>query len=296
MSVRALAALAVLWAAVVLTGCASSRGPRFPPPEVLPGYDQTAARFNARVERLNRVWARANLTLRSPKESGGTSVDRAEGYLQLEQPDRTSLSVMKLGETYYYLGSDSDGYWWLDLSDRDHKTALYGRHAEATPELVAELGLPVHPRELLDLFAITPLPVRTEGELAPPGAVDWDAGLGMLRVVSPAMWGERVVWFDPVTLAPQRVELRDGRGRARATCELSRYISAPVRGDGRVPPKLASQYRVEMPATGVRATLELYGAENKPINPRAFDFADLVESYGVDEVFLLRPTGAVGGE
>ncbi len=296
MTVRTLAAIAAVLFAAVLGGCATTDGPRFPRPEVVPSYGQAASRFNARVARLDRVWSRVNLTLRTPKDSGGTNVDRAEGYLQLEQPDKTALSIMKLGETYFYLGSDAEGYWWLDMSDSERKTAIYGLHAEATPELVGQLGLPVHPRELLDLCGITPLPVRGDGGSVEPGAADWDEKLGMLRIETGAMWGRRVLWFDPVTMAPQRVELRDGRGRVRATCEMGRYISAPVRGDGRVPPKLASQYRVEMPETGVRATLELYGAENKPINPRAFDFDDLVESYGIDEVFALRPGPASEGE
>jgi hypothetical protein len=211
--VRVLAAIASVLCAVVLGGCVTDGGPRYPEPAVVPGYAEAAARFNARVARLDRVWSRVNLTLRSPKERGGTSVERAEGYLQLEQPDRTSLSIMKLGETYFSLGSDAEGYWWLDMSERDRKTALYGLHAEATPELVGRLGLPVHPRELLDLFGITPLPVRAEGEPAEPGVADWDGKRGMLRVETGAMWGRRVVWFDPVTMAPQRVELRAGARR-----------------------------------------------------------------------------------
>jgi len=284
-------------AAVSLTGCtAPGGGVRFDQPEVVPTYDQVATQFNTRVERLNRVWARVNITVRSPKESGGTNVERAEGYLQLEQPDRTSLSIMKLGETYFYMGSDAKGYWWLDMSSNDTKTALYGTHADATPELVTELGLPVHPRELLDLLGITPLPLRGKGKQVSPGAVEWDTTRGQLRIETPAMWGTRVIWLNPITMAPQRVELRDARGGARATCDMGRYISAPVQGDGRVPPKLASQYTIDMPTTGVSATLELYGAQNKPINPRAFNFAELVEAYGIDEVYFLRPTRSTGGE
>ncbi len=292
-----LTAMALVCVVIALPGCAAAGGePRFDKPEVMPTYDHVASRFNTRIERLNRLWSRVNITVRSPKESGGTNVDRAEGYLQVEQPDRTSLSIMKLGETYFYMGSDAKGYWWLDMSSNETKTALYGTHADATPELVAELGLPVHPRELLDLLGITPLPVRGEAERASPGAVKWDRTRGLLRVEVPASWGTRLIWFDPVTMAPFRVELRDEDGRERAICDMGRYISAPVQGDGRVPPKLASQYKIAMPTTGVHVTLELYGAQNKPINPRAFDFADLVESYGIDEVYFLRPIRDAGGE
>lgn len=283
-----------------LWGCTpTSNGPRFERPAIVPSYAQTASRFNARVNRLDRIWASAVVTIRTPKESGGTRIDQAEGYLQIEQPDKTSLSIMKLGETYFYLGSDEDGYWWLDLSDSEHKVALYGLHAEATPAIVAELGLPVHPQELLDLFALTPLPGPKTSDAASsvvaPGTVGWDEQRGMLKVTVPAKWGTRVLWLDPVTFAPQRTELRDARGRVRATCDMARYTSVPVRGDGRVPPKMASQYRVEFPASKARATLELYGTQNKPISPRAFDFENLVESYGVDEVVLLRPERDAAG-
>lgn len=292
MSGRTVLAGMMVLAAVVLGGCSAAGGARFARPEVMPTYSETASRFNVRVARLDRVWSRVNITLHSPKKNGGTSVDHAEGYLQLEQPDRVSLSIMKVGATYFYLGSDAEGYWWLDMSDGEHKTALYGKHSEATPELVAELGLPVHPRELLELFAITPLPEGKAGDPVDPGVVDWDAARGMLRVRTAAMWGQRVLWLDPVTMAPHRVELLGKDGSVRAVCDMGRYISVPVRGDGRVPPKLASQYKVQMPQTGARATLELYGAENKPINPRAFDFEGLVESYGIDEVYVLRAHGS----
>ncbi|MFG0243937.1 MAG: hypothetical protein ACF8R9_14205 [Phycisphaerales bacterium JB054] len=290
----------MLGALVSLAGCTTTQTkPKFERPEVLPSYTQTAARFNARVERLDKVWASTVVTIRTPKESGGTRIDQAEGYLQIEQPDKTSLSIMKLGETYFYLGSDDVGYWWLDLSDRERKVALYGLHAEATPAIVAELGLPVHPQELLDLFGLTRLPERTGGEnstsAVAPGSSEWDEERGMIRVTLPAKWGTRALWLDPVTMAPQRAELRDARGRPRAICEMARYTSVPVRGDGRVPPKIASQYRVEFPASEARATIELYGTMNKPISPRAFDFENLVESYGVDEVILLRPEEAAKG-
>ena len=292
--------LCLLASVVMLSGCTPAKeAGGFERPEIMPTYAQTAVRFNARVERLDKVWASTVVTIRTPKEAGGTRVDQAEGYLQIEQPDRTSLSIMKLGETYFYLGSDDEGYWWLDLSDRDQKVALYGLHAEATPDIVAELGLPVHPQELLDLFALTRLPLRsTDAEASspvPPGTSEWDVQRGMIRITLPAKWGTRVLWLDPVTMAPQRTELRDVRGRPRAVCDMSRYTSVPVRGDGRVPPKMASQYRVNFPESDARATLELYGTMNKPISPRAFDFENLVESYGIDEVILLRPDKAARG-
>lgn len=291
---------AALIVVVGLGGCAATdKGPRFERPEVLPTYEKAALQFNARVERLDRVWASAVVTIRTPKESGGTRVDQAEGYLQIEQPDKTSLSIMKLGETYFYMGSDEDGYWWFDLSDRDRKVALYGLHAEATPEVVAELGLPVHPQELLELFALTPLPLREAGaggtSPVEPGTVAWDQERGMLVVTLPAKWGTRSIWLDPVTMAPQRSELRDVAGRARAVCDMARYTSVPIRGDGRVPPKMASQYIVNFPESEARASIELYGTMNKPISPRAFDFENLVESYSVDEVILLRPQQASKG-
>jgi hypothetical protein len=284
--------MAALLAGMAGVGCTSTPSrPSFERPEPMPTALETTQRFNARVSRLDRIWASAVITLRTPKESGGTRLDQAEGYLQIEQPDRTSLSIMKLGETYFYMGSDERGYWWLDRSDSSRRIGLYGLHEEATPEIVASLGLPVHPQELLELFAVTPLPSGVEGSRRV--AVAWDESLGLLRVETPARWGSRIAWLDPILFSPQRTELRDERGNVRAVCEMGRYASVPVRGDGRVPPKMASQYRVEFPGTEARATLELYGLTNKPISERAFDFPGLVEAYDIEEVYLLRPDGAM---
>lgn len=273
---------------LVTTGCQTTEPASRP--ETLPAFGAAAERFNRRIERLDTLWARANLTLRSPKESGGTSVDRAEGHLQVRLPFETALTVEKLMETYLHFGSDETAYWWIDLMDSDRRIAIVGLHAEATPELVEELGLPVHPLELLDLFAVTPVP-RDRG-----GSVDWDAGRGLLIVETDGMWGPRRLWLDSVTFAPQRVELIGEDGEVRAISELARYRSVPVRGDGRVPPKMASQYRISLPRTGSRLTLELYDPENRPLKDVPFDFVKLVEAYGVDEVLRLRPGGGEGGE
>ena len=259
-----------------------------PAPATMPSYVQIAQRFDTRVARLNRVWSRVNLTLRQTKESGKQSVDRAEGYLQLIQPAKTALSVNKLGETYFYFGSDEKGYWWLDLSDTAHKVALYGTLAMATPARVGALGLPVHPRELLDLLAITPLPES--------GSVSWDGLAGQFVVRTAGAggawgdggeWGDRKVWLEKQTLAPRRVELLDRNGSVRAMSTFEKYISVPVKGDGHVPPKMASRYRINLPGEGVELILELYGATNKAMSDRAFDFAELVDAYGVDEIIDL---------
>lgn len=257
--------------------------------EPAPGYDEVAARFNMRVERLARLWSRVTLTLKTQREGGGIDADHAEGHLQLELPDRTALSVTKLGEVYFYFGSDENGYWWIDLSDRDRRVALVGRHDEATPEIVEELGIGVHPRELLDLVGVTPLgPDRNAG-------VRWSDDGRELIVTCRGLWGSRRVWLHPETYAPRRVELVGPGGEVRAACEMSRYQSVPVRGDGRVPPKVATRYRVELPVSVATLAMQLYGMENRELSPRAFDLRALCKAYGVDEVIELVPTDSAGG-
>ncbi len=289
--------VAVGWCVVLLlagmVGCASVRhdgssGVKLkPPPATMPEYVDIAKRFNRRIARLNRIWSRANLTLKYTDDTGKKNVDRAEGYVQLIQPDKTAISVNKLGETYFYFGSNATGYWWLDLSDSSDKVALFGTHAKATPQRVALLGLPVHPLELLDLFAITPLP-----DQANAGTVSWDGLAGQFVVEVPALWGHRKMWLHTQTLAPQRVELIGRDGSVRATAKLERYISVPVVGDGRVPPKMASRYRIELfmpgkPSRSTKLILELYGTTNKDMSARAFDLGQLIKAYGVGRTINL---------
>lgn len=277
-------AVGVLGASALLGGCARSTTPG---PEVGPGtlkppaYSEVASAFNQRVELLHRLWARTTLIVEQPDpdDPGGRLRDQAEGHLQLERPDRFALSVMKLGDIYFYLGSNEERYWWIDRLSEE-RIALFGRHARATPERAELLGIPIHPLDMMDLLGVTPLPDDSGTPIGPTteGRVAW-AESGLLSVEVPARWGSRRVVFDPATYEPVRVEMLDSTGAVSLVSELSRYNPIRVRGRGLPGPGVARRAVIEAPRHGATLTIDLYEPENKEISEQAFSFEALVRAY-----------------
>ena len=131
-----------------------------------PSYDEVAARYNDRVAPAETFWARASIRVEGRDAEGGRLSEQAEGHLQIERPRRLALSIGKLGETHLYLGSSDDVYWWMDLIDKDDAFAVFGRHEYVTPDKAAQLGVPVHPLDLIDAIALSPLPEGAPGSWA----------------------------------------------------------------------------------------------------------------------------------
>ncbi len=281
----------LLGALMALGGCATNgdvqrieRGP-------VPRYPDVAARYNQTADRLDRLWSRITVSVRSPTGKGGReTVEQAEGHLLIRRPNDLALSVNKLGETYFYLGSNEGFYWWIDLTDRSRRYALIGLHDLATPETSLEFGVPVHPRELVELFAITPLPMPEApgvGPAAPPGWTRWSDDGRLLGVILPSRWGTRRMWLDPDTYEAAMVELLGEDGEPIAVSTLSRYDYVPVRGDGRVGPRMAMMIRVDVPDAETTITLRLFEPENREVSDRAFDLERLLRDFRVAEVFSL---------
>ncbi|MCE7971564.1 MAG: hypothetical protein DYG93_07870 [Leptolyngbya sp. PLA2] len=285
------AAAMLLCLLCLLGGCATNsetqrieRGPA-------PRYADVAVRYNQTADRLDRVWSRITVSVRSPTGKGGReTVEQAEGHLLIRRPNDLALSVNKLGETYFYLGSNEGFYWWIDLTDRSRRYALVGLHDLATPETSLEFGVPVHPRELVELFAITPLPMPEApgvGPAAPPGWTRWSDDGRLLGVILPSRWGTRRMWLDPDTYEAAMVELLGEDGEPIAVSTLSRYDYVPVRGDGRVGPRMAMMIRVDVPDAETTITLRLFEPENREVSDRAFDLERLLRDFRVAEVFSL---------
>lgn len=240
-----------------------------------------ATAHNDRVAPLWRLWARTTLIVEQldPDDPGGLLRDQAEGHLQLEQPDRFALSVTKLGDIYFYLGSNAERYWWIDRLTED-RVALFGRHSRATPELAQLLGIPIHPLDLMDLLGVTPLPDDSGLEIGPrtEGEVGWTAE-GAVAVTVPARWGWRRVVLDPLTYEPSRVEMLDAGGGVVLASALSRYGSVRIRGQGVPGPGVARRAVIESRDTGARVTMDLYEPENRELSEQAFNFEALVRAY-----------------
>ncbi len=277
---RLASALALV--ALVLSGCGGARTVA-PRARAIPAYEDIASAHNARVDRLSRVWARAAVQLRYTDSEGRTRREQGEGHLQVLQPDRLALSVGKLGEVIFWLGSDSERFWWFELGD--NSAAAVARHANAMKPCVGESPIPVHPLDLLDLLGVTALPARSA--VAPvlgPG--------GRVVVDVPARAGARRMYFDPETMRPARVELwLPGASEPAVESVLTEYERVDVPSEGGVDPRAASRVSVTVRETGAELVLFLSdlndGSRPGRLESFVFDFEELVGAHRPSRVVVL---------
>jgi len=277
---RFAAALALL--ALVLSGCGGTRSVA-PRARAVPTYDEIASAHNARVARLDRIWSRAAVQLRFTDADGRSRREQGEGHLQVLQPDRLALSVGKLGEVVFWLGSDSERFWWFELGD--NSAAAVARHENAMKPCVGESPVPVHPLDLLDLLGVTALPARSA--VAPvlgPG--------GRVVVDVPARAGARRVYFDPQTMRPARVELwLPGAEEPAVEATLTEYERVDVPSEGGVDPRVASRVSVRVRETGAELVLFLSdlndGSRPGRLESFVFDFDELVGAHRPSRVVRL---------
>lgn len=266
-----------------LGGCSSS--PRAAaPPAVMPTYRAIAEAHNARVARLSRFWARAAVRLRYTDQDGKRHREQGEGHLQIIEPDRLALSVGKVGEIIFWLGSDAERFWWFELGDPSR--ASVARHENAFAPCIGEIALPVHPLDLLDMLALTPIPADR------PGVVPVAGPQGRAVVDLPSRAGARRLFFDPNTMRVARVELwLPGAPSASFTAELDQYERVDLPASPGVDPRAASRARISHPESGTEMTLFLSdmsdGSRFGRLNPSAFIFEDLLDSLDPDELVVL---------
>lgn len=256
-------------------GCASTSSGREPTaqprPAPPPAFAAVAAAHDKRVAGLGTLWAR--LTLRVSGRLADAELDReeTEGHLQIILPRKVAISIMKLGETYFYLGSNDQVYWWLDLTR--NKRAFFGRHERARVETVDRFGIPVHPLDLVELFAITPMP-KVQG---PAPEVRWSVDGQLLWYDLPARTGRKRVLLEPGSLLPAMVELLDERGKVVVRSELSRYEEFAARTPPGARPSVATRCIITVPRSDLTITINLYDPDGRMPREVAFDFAQLVQ-------------------
>jgi hypothetical protein len=281
----------VLLAMVAVAGGCGAIGQRKPtePGEVRrnpPKAAEFIAKHNERVAKLNRLWMRTELWLRGTTPEGEKLDEVTEGHLMVELPRNLSLTVKKLGETYFVLGSNGERYWWLDLS-REERPGLAGEHAKATRERVKRFGLPVLPLDLIELLAITPIDPAVEGTAQTRWVSEKEG-----EIVFAVPGGSRAIRFDAKTLEPTAVELRDESGFAVVSSAMSEFEPTPIRGEPGLMPKFQRKTDIVLneldgvgkSGTRVRVTITAYDAENRPLNPALFDLPELVKRHRVSVV------------
>lgn len=244
-----------------------------------PTFDAIAKRYDERVKRLERLWGSVSLRILGVDRDGEPVDEQAEAYLQVIRPRKVALEVKKVGETYFYMGSNDTRYWWIDLHSED-RTAIVGTHENATPQAAQQLGVPLHPLDLLELLGITPIgtTVNVWGS-----KVKWSQDGRSIVVRTPGRWGPREYLLDPETFEPQRIALLDPRGQVAAMAELQSYQPVAVRNDAKAEPRMAKRFVIDVPPN-TTLTIRFEQTENREIKDKPFDFDYLKKVFRVREV------------
>lgn len=256
----------------------------------LPTYADIAERYNARAERLDRVWARAVVSVWFTDDKGKQRWEQGEGHFQLIQPSRLALSVGKLGEVFLWIGCDDTRYWVIDAKEADR--AYVGRHEFVTREKISSLGLPAAPASLIRLTGATPLPV------ASPELIYGWSGDGKSVIVEHREDG--AIWrytIDPDNGRPSRIDLLRAEDRViEATASLEDYAPVTLTGVPAFFPEIASRISAEQPGSEARMRVSLAGLSDggrSRLEPESFDFEYLISALGVqDTVDLDEPVAA----
>ena len=265
---------------LVVGGCSSSPGGRTTVVnDVL--IEALVVHHNERVAEIDRVWARVSVRIKGTDARGDGFEEQGEGHLQVTRPGSVSLTIGKLGETYFAYGSNAERYWMFDLSDSDRRVALVGAIENLTPERAAEIGLSVHPGDLISSLGIEPI------ELGSVIGARWELGEGLVVISMPSRWGSTEYWFDPGTGLVMRVVSLDALGGKIAVSGLSRYkdlLDDQRRGSGvKVPGKVEITRAGLNGGSGEFVRIELSEPSQRSIKPMVYKPERLKRAYRIHE-------------
>jgi len=217
----------------VVTGCGpkAAPGPDSGPPPLpdMPPPAELVEAHNRRIELLGRIYSAGVLEFRWLDEEEEEHIEpQVNAKLWIELPRTTALRAEKLGEVLLWSGSDDRQYWLFDLMSDEH-VVYTGRH-EGPDGRVEESPLLIRPLALLDLLALTPVPVAE----ASAGGLGWEAEYR----AEDAVWvfstqgagGPMRLYLDAADRLPTRVETLSPTGEVLLASRLSRYASVPVPG------------------------------------------------------------------
>lgn len=270
----------------ILTACQSTTPPVKPPPDrPLPEYAAVAATYNARTAPLERLWARVIVRFTVKDDKGRRRTEQGEGYLQIIRPMHVLLSVGSyLDRMYFYLGSNETHYWWIDALPDKPREAAVGELALATRDRAAELGVPVHPLDLLELIGVTTIPDTG-------GSLRWvDAGL---ELSVPARWGARRLTLNPTTLEPQHIDLIAESGELVASAEITAPVAVTIEGSG-LRPTIAGRVVIQMPALEAEVIIDISSPETSSRRPRpqVFNLDTLLRAARVERIVSIDDAAA----
>lgn len=286
--------IGVLAGMASLVGCAQNKPGPGPTPEPntgpLPKVQDVIAKYNARVARLEAVESPVELVVRATDAEGKETKEQGEGNLKMVRPRKIALRIDKVAQTFFWLGSNDEKYWWFDLRG-DEKVALVGTHAKATPQVAARFGLPVHPVDLLDLAGVAPL------EGMESATISWAKDGKQVVVELPGRWGVKRMTIDPASGEASAAVILDASGNIVVSSRLENYELVPVRGEAGAAARMATRLFAEVPSA--KATVELLihtPANNGATRIKAanFDYSDLKTRLGAQREIDLDAVEATG--
>ncbi len=256
----------------------------------LPDYADLAARYNARLEGLDQLWSRTVITVTYVAQEGEKPrTEQIEGHFNFQRPRGLVLTFMKAGQMGGVLASGtlddgSEGFWWIDLQ-KEPRLALVGHADRIDPKRRRELGLPVDPRDLIEILGLMPLPSderKVEYQLAGKGPevyVDVAGRSGRTRHC-----------IDSATALPVWIGIMDGDS-IRAGTRFSKHEPVAWRALPRAGTeawRVPTDVKLDLSASGLlEARMTLSEPESgNPKRPRSdvFQFKTWVEAYNVREI------------
>ncbi len=263
-------------ALLLSAGCAHTD--RVEPAEPLPTGPEAIAAHNTRVARLERLWARAIVTIRFTDDKGNKKWEQGDGHFQLKDASKLALSIGKVGEVLIWIGADDERYWVLDKLT-DEPVVYTGAHEALTPERLQRTGLPVPPRELLRLGGLQPI----DDTNAMVSRDDEGRTLVTTRDASGA-W-RYTLNSPPEDDLPLLIERLNADGEVVLSASLEQPKRVRVADGKGFPPRTFSRLLVTSVATGDSISILLDGEiidgrrRNLPRNA-VFDLDVLTDAYG----------------
>lgn len=184
-----------------------------------PTYADLAAAHNARAALLKTMVAQGVVGIRW-KDDDGSHYEQGDVDLWLRMPSEVALQVSKMGERLFWLGSDGEANWILDLRKKGQTVAeITGPAVEPAPDA----GMPVQMSmaTVLEMMALLPIPESPPAD-GPDMAFDAKKKAWLLTTAGSA--GPMRVRFDAASKLPLGVELLDpATGEAKLASTLDHY-------------------------------------------------------------------------
>lgn len=264
------------------TGCCSRPGSDLD--ASLPPPIEVVEHWNARAERLDRLWGRVAVTFRFTDQDGRRRFEQGEGHFQLLDGTHLALSVGKLSEVMLWIGSDDTRYWLIERFEQ--RRAWFGAHEAFTRDKGERIGLPIAPREMLVLMGLAPL--DPDADLITSRARSGATMLMVRDLNSSLSWRALV---DPVTRLPERVELLDPEGTVILRADHTTVRPAIIRYERSSDfDHIARAISISYPSADASLTInfdaELFdGRRTGRPRRNAFDLEGLINALGpMDEV------------